>query len=122
MVLAAEMWYELIRDYNHWIFEGVHDLIQFGILALIARSWVKIHDRKNHKHIHCEDVHGETSEFWKDLAEDLKNPELLKAYIDESIRVATIDQQVNDEQEIITQIHGTWNQKTNVFTPQDLGE
>lgn len=64
MFLAAEMWYELIRDYNHWIFEGVHDVIQFGVLFVVARAWVKIHDRKNHGHKHCEDVHDDQGELF----------------------------------------------------------
>lgn len=34
--------------------------------------------------------------FWDDLAEDLKDPEFLRAYVRESVRIATIDQLVND--------------------------
>jgi ribosome-binding protein aMBF1 (putative translation factor) len=35
------------------------------------------------------------SQFWKDLAKDLENPEFLREYVRESIRIATIDQLVN---------------------------
>jgi DNA-binding phage protein len=34
--------------------------------------------------------------YWDDLVEDLKDPEFLRSYITESLRVATIDQLVND--------------------------
>ncbi|HEX6360134.1 hypothetical protein [Actinophytocola sp.] len=34
--------------------------------------------------------------YWDDLVEDLKDPEFLRAYITESLRVATIDQLVHD--------------------------
>jgi transcriptional regulator with XRE-family HTH domain len=33
--------------------------------------------------------------FWDDLAEDLKDPEFLRAYVVESIRISTIDTLVN---------------------------
>ncbi|GIF19591.1 DNA-binding phage protein [Actinoplanes tereljensis] len=33
--------------------------------------------------------------FWDDLAEDLKDPEFLRAYVVESVRIATIDAVVN---------------------------
>lgn len=36
-----------------------------------------------------------TGAFWDDLAEDLKDPELLREYIAESVRIATIDAIVN---------------------------
>ncbi len=36
-----------------------------------------------------------SSQFWKDLAEDLKDPEFLREYVRESVRIATIDQLVN---------------------------
>lgn len=39
---------------------------------------------------------AEQSAFWDDLAEDLKDPELLRAYIVESVRIAAIDKMVND--------------------------
>lgn len=38
----------------------------------------------------------EHSIFWDDLAEDLADPEFLRAYVVESIRIATIDRIVND--------------------------
>jgi transcriptional regulator with XRE-family HTH domain len=34
--------------------------------------------------------------FWDDLAEDLRDPELLRTYIAESIRIETIDRLVNE--------------------------
>lgn len=37
----------------------------------------------------------EHSAFWDDLAEDLKDPEFLREYVGESIRIETIDQLVN---------------------------
>jgi DNA-binding phage protein len=36
------------------------------------------------------------TQYWEDLAEDLKDPEFLRAYITESLRVETIDRLVND--------------------------
>lgn len=33
--------------------------------------------------------------FWDDLAEDLKDPEFLREYVRESVRIQTIDQLVN---------------------------
>jgi transcriptional regulator with XRE-family HTH domain len=35
------------------------------------------------------------SQFWDDLAEDLKDPEFLREYVRESMRIATMDQLVN---------------------------
>lgn len=34
--------------------------------------------------------------YWDDLVEDLKDPEFLRAYVTESLRVETIDRLVND--------------------------
>ncbi|WP_069744487.1 helix-turn-helix transcriptional regulator [Streptomyces sp. EN23] len=39
---------------------------------------------------------AEHSAFWDDLAEDLQDPEFLRHYVVESIRVATIDRIVNE--------------------------
>jgi DNA-binding phage protein len=36
-----------------------------------------------------------TGAFWDDLAEDLKDPEFLREYVRESVRIETIDQVVN---------------------------
>jgi transcriptional regulator with XRE-family HTH domain len=36
-----------------------------------------------------------TSVFWDDLAQDLKDPEFARAYIVESLRIATVDSLVN---------------------------
>lgn len=38
----------------------------------------------------------EPSVFWDDLAQDLKDPEFLREYVTESIRIATIDRIVNE--------------------------
>ncbi len=38
----------------------------------------------------------ERSVFWDDLAQDLNNPEFLRSYVTESIRIATIDRIVNE--------------------------
>jgi transcriptional regulator with XRE-family HTH domain len=35
------------------------------------------------------------SQFWDDLVDDLRDPELLRAYIVESVRIETIDRLVN---------------------------
>jgi transcriptional regulator with XRE-family HTH domain len=35
------------------------------------------------------------SRFWDDLVEDLRDPELLRAYIVESVRIETIDRLIN---------------------------
>jgi DNA-binding phage protein len=40
-------------------------------------------------------VAREHSAFWDDLAEDLQDPEFLRQYVVESIRIATIDRIVN---------------------------
>lgn len=37
----------------------------------------------------------EQSLFWDDLAEDLEDPEFLRTYIGESMRIATVDAIVN---------------------------
>jgi DNA-binding phage protein len=37
-----------------------------------------------------------SSLFWEDLAEDLKDPELLREFVRESVRIATIDSLVNE--------------------------
>lgn len=36
------------------------------------------------------------SQFWDDLAKDLKDPEFLREYVRESVRIATIDDLVNE--------------------------
>jgi transcriptional regulator with XRE-family HTH domain len=36
------------------------------------------------------------SQFWDDLAKDLEDPEFLREYIRESVRIATIDNLVNE--------------------------
>ena len=38
----------------------------------------------------------ERSVFWDDLAQDLKDPQFLREYVTESIRIATIDRIVNE--------------------------
>lgn len=35
------------------------------------------------------------SAFWRDLAEDLEDPQFLRAYVTESLRIATIDRLLN---------------------------
>ena len=40
--------------------------------------------------------------YWDDLVEDLKDPEFLRAYVTESLRVETIDRLVNDLDEART--------------------
>jgi DNA-binding phage protein len=35
------------------------------------------------------------ADFWDDLAEDLKDPDFLRTYVVESVRIATIDAMVN---------------------------
>ncbi|HEV7384426.1 MAG TPA: helix-turn-helix transcriptional regulator [Phenylobacterium sp.] len=37
-----------------------------------------------------------SSAFWNDLEEDLRDPEFLRAYVVESVRIATIDAIIND--------------------------
>lgn len=67
MFLAEEMWYDLLRDYNHWIFETVHDILQFIVIGVILlpllkrgfNKWLQARDAKMHPHQHCEDVHEE---------------------------------------------------------------
>jgi DNA-binding phage protein len=38
---------------------------------------------------------AKTGLFWEDLAKDLEDPEFLREYVRESVRIATIDQLVN---------------------------
>lgn len=38
----------------------------------------------------------DTTAFWKDLAKDLDDPEFLREYVSDSMRVATIDRIVNE--------------------------
>jgi DNA-binding phage protein len=38
----------------------------------------------------------ENSAFWDDLAEDLKDPDFLRAYVVETLRIATVDRVIND--------------------------
>jgi transcriptional regulator with XRE-family HTH domain len=38
---------------------------------------------------------AQPSQFWKDLAGDLEDPEFLREYVREYVRIATIDQLVN---------------------------
>jgi DNA-binding phage protein len=42
------------------------------------------------------DVATTPTTYWDDLVEDLKDPEFLRAYLTESLRVETIDRLVND--------------------------
>lgn len=64
MILAEEMWYELLKDYNHWLFEFISGGIQFIVIGLflspLFKRWLKAHDERKHAHEHCEDVHQET--------------------------------------------------------------
>lgn len=39
------------------------------------------------------------SRYWDDLAEDLKDPEFLRVYTAESLRVSELDELVNDQDE-----------------------
>lgn len=39
---------------------------------------------------------AESSVFWTDLARDLQDPQFLRDYVAESVRIATIDRMVND--------------------------
>jgi DNA-binding phage protein len=41
-------------------------------------------------------VNVERSVFWDDLAQDLKDPQFLREYVTQSIRIATIDRIVNE--------------------------
>jgi transcriptional regulator with XRE-family HTH domain len=41
-------------------------------------------------------VKNEPSAFWDDLARDLRDPEFLREYVAESVRIATIDRIVNE--------------------------
>jgi len=36
------------------------------------------------------------SDFWEDLADDLRDPDFLREYVRQSVRIATIDRIVND--------------------------
>ncbi len=41
-------------------------------------------------------MNAERSVFWDDLAKDLEDPEFLREYVRESVRIATIDKLVNE--------------------------
>jgi DNA-binding phage protein len=42
------------------------------------------------------DMSNAPTTYWDDLVEDLKDPEFLRAYVTESLRVETVDRLVND--------------------------
>lgn len=39
---------------------------------------------------------AKSTQFWQDLAKDLKDPEFLREYVRKSMRISTIDQLVNE--------------------------
>lgn len=51
-MILAETAIELLKDYNHWIFEIVSSMTENIVLGLIAlplfRRWLKAHDAKKH--------------------------------------------------------------------------
>lgn len=52
-MIAAEMWYQLLKDPQHMIFEVINEVVFAGIGFVGARAWVKIHDKRHHNHV-CE--------------------------------------------------------------------
>lgn len=60
-MIATETWIDLLKDWNHWLFELISGSIQAGVIALIFRpvfrQALRLHDERKHKHVHCEDVH-----------------------------------------------------------------
>jgi hypothetical protein len=64
VIIATEMWYELLRYPQHMIFEVINEVV-FAIIGFVAaRAWVKVHDRKNHGHKHCDDVHDDQGQLF----------------------------------------------------------
>lgn len=53
-MILAETFVELIKDPNHWLFEGATDIVYTALGAIGMRAWVKAHDR-NHHHHECKD-------------------------------------------------------------------
>lgn len=55
--IFAETFVDLIKDGNHWLFEGVAAVVEFVIVGIIitplAKRWVRNHDLKEHDH-ECE--------------------------------------------------------------------
>lgn len=56
-MIVAETLIELLKDPNHQAFELINEVVHALFYAGAARIWVKYHDRKHHKHEHCNDVH-----------------------------------------------------------------
>lgn len=56
-MFVAETMVDLLKDWHHWGFETVAAVVEFGVMALVARVWVKYHDAKKHGHKHCDEVH-----------------------------------------------------------------
>ncbi|MGW0523640.1 helix-turn-helix domain-containing transcriptional regulator [Crossiella sp. NPDC003009] len=46
-----------------------------------------------------------SAQFWADLAEDLQDPEFLREYVTESVRIATIDSIVNELDQALYREH-----------------
>ncbi|MCK2242376.1 MULTISPECIES: helix-turn-helix transcriptional regulator [unclassified Crossiella] len=46
-----------------------------------------------------------SGQFWAELAEDLKDPEFLREYVTESVRIATVDAIVNAVDEALRREH-----------------
>lgn len=57
MIIAETLW-ELNRNIGHWLFEAEGAIIELAMGALIARVWIRIHDRRHHNHDCKEDSHG----------------------------------------------------------------
>lgn len=53
-MFVAETMTDLLKDWHHWGFETVAAVVEFGVMALGARVWVKYHDRKHHPKKECE--------------------------------------------------------------------
>lgn len=54
-MILAETFLDLIKDPNHWAFEGVTDLVFAAGGVVVGRIWVRAHDRKHHDHVCGED-------------------------------------------------------------------
>jgi hypothetical protein len=48
--MLAETFTYLLSDPHHWGFETIAAVVEFGIMAVGARIWVKLHDKKHHNH------------------------------------------------------------------------
>lgn len=53
-MFVAETLPDLLTDANHLAFEAITGMAEFLIGIVVARVWVKVHDRNHHPKKECE--------------------------------------------------------------------